>query len=65
MSQRNLNLRFATFVSSNEMVPNLLVSANRSTFDDFTSAHQKEGETQIVFNLLVFEHTFKLKLFEP
>ena len=26
---------------------------------------KREGETQIVFNLLVFEHAFKIKLFEP
>ena len=25
---------------------------------------KREGETQIVFNLLVFEHAFKIKLFE-
>jgi len=52
-------------LSSKPVVPNLFVSADRSTFDDSTAAHQRGGGDADCFKLLVLEHAFKIKLVAP
>ena len=48
------------------VVHNLFIYADRSTFLIILSRPtERAGKTQIAFNFLVFEHVFKIKLFEP